>query len=55
MPAPSRLPSWKSLVRDARVLRHGMNAWPPFLFAGIRVREVSPDFRRARVELRYHP
>lgn len=31
-----------------------MNLWPPFLFAGIRVREWSDDFRRARVELKPH-
>ena len=31
-----------------------MNLWPPFLFAGIRVRALSDDFRHARVELRQH-
>jgi acyl-coenzyme A thioesterase PaaI-like protein len=35
-------------------LRRFMNLWPPFLFAGIRVRELSDDFRHARVELRSH-
>ncbi|QJR13925.1 DUF4442 domain-containing protein [Usitatibacter palustris] len=29
-----------------------MNLWPPFRGAGIKVREISPDFRKARVELR---
>jgi len=29
-----------------------MNVWPPYLFAGIRVREIARDFRFARVELR---
>ena len=28
-----------------------MNVWPPFLFSGIRVLEIAPDFRRARVRL----
>lgn len=28
-----------------------MNTWPPFLFAGIRILEISPDYRRARVKL----
>ena len=37
------------------VLRHGMNLWPPFLFAGIHVAEISPDWRRVRVELRMRP
>jgi acyl-coenzyme A thioesterase PaaI-like protein len=33
-------------------LRLGLNLWPPFLFTGIRVREISADWRSARVELR---
>lgn len=37
------------------VLRHGLNLWPPFLFAGIHVTEISPDWRRIRVELRKRP
>lgn len=36
----------------ASVLRRFLRFWPPLLFAGIRVTEISPDFRRARVELR---
>jgi acyl-coenzyme A thioesterase PaaI-like protein len=31
-----------------------MNLWPPFLFAGIRVVELSDDYRYARVRLRMH-
>jgi acyl-coenzyme A thioesterase PaaI-like protein len=42
-----RLPS-------ARALRRMLNLWPPFLFAGIRVLEVSDDMRRARVVLKRH-
>lgn len=34
-----------------RVLRVGMNLWPPFLGAGIRVREISADFRAVRVDM----
>lgn len=37
------------------VLRHGMNLWPPFLFNGIHVTEITPDWRRIRVELRMRP
>ena len=37
------------------LLRHGMNLWPPFLFTGIHVTEISPDWRRVRVELRARP
>ncbi|MFS8101191.1 DUF4442 domain-containing protein [Lentzea alba] len=36
-------------------LRFGMNLWPPFLFAGIRVQEISPDYRYARVKMRLRP
>jgi acyl-coenzyme A thioesterase PaaI-like protein len=35
-------------------LRLGMNLWPPFLFAGIRVVELSDDYRYAKVRLRMH-
>ena len=37
---------------SARVLRRGMNVWPPFLGAGIRLKSLSDDFRDAVVELR---
>ncbi|WP_202619056.1 DUF4442 domain-containing protein [Ornithinimicrobium cavernae] len=46
-----RLPSWQSLGANHRVLRHGLNIWPPFAAAGIRVEELSEDFRYARVAL----
>jgi acyl-coenzyme A thioesterase PaaI-like protein len=36
-------------------LRLGMNLWPPFLFTGIHVAAISPDWRHARVELRLRP
>ncbi|GHH51850.1 DUF4442 domain-containing protein [Lentzea cavernae] len=32
-----------------------MNLWPPFLFAGIRVEEISADYRYARVRMRLRP
>ena len=35
-------------------LRRVFNVWPPFLFAGIRVTDISDDYRYARVELRLH-
>jgi hypothetical protein len=34
------------------LLRFGMNLWPPFLGAGIRVRSIAPDFREVRVDMR---
>jgi acyl-coenzyme A thioesterase PaaI-like protein len=33
-------------------MRRLFNVWPPFRAAGIRVREITPDFRSATVELR---
>ena len=36
----------------ANGMRRLLNWWPPFRGAGIRVREIAPDFRSATVELR---
>jgi acyl-coenzyme A thioesterase PaaI-like protein len=38
-----------------RLLRIGMNLWPPFLGAGIHVRRIAPDFREVHVEMRLRP
>ena len=40
---------------NATLFRHGINVWPPFLFAGIHVTRVSKDFRDIHVELRMRP
>lgn len=37
---------------NANLLRRGMNMWPPFWGAGIRVEEISEDYRRVRVRLK---
>ncbi|RLQ88611.1 DUF4442 domain-containing protein [Notoacmeibacter ruber] len=34
------------------MLRRGMNFWPPFFFAGIRVTHIAEDWRTVDVELR---
>jgi hypothetical protein len=34
------------------LLRFGLNVWPPFLGAGIRVRRITADFREVRVSMR---
>lgn len=34
------------------LLRFGLNLWPPFRGAGIRVRHIAPDWSEALVELR---
>ena len=38
----------------ARTLRFFMNLWPPFLGAGVHVKELANDYRDATVELRLH-
>jgi len=40
------------LAFGPRGMRWLFNLWPPFRGAGVKVREIAPDFRRARVELR---
>lgn len=37
---------------DARWLRLGLNYWPPFWAAGVRVRTIAMDYRHAVVDLR---
>src|SRR5690606_15464526 len=44
--------TWQSLGGNAALVRRFLNVWPPFLFSGIVVEEISDDFRRARVSLR---
>lgn len=39
----------------ASLFRHGINLWPPFLFAGIHVTRISADYRDITVELRMRP
>ena len=34
-----------------RIARWGLNLWPPFAGAGIRVRHIAPDFREFVVEM----
>lgn len=41
--------------RHAFLFRWVMNLWPPFFFCGIRIVELSQDFRYARVELKWRP
>lgn len=43
------------IFRKSWALKWGLNLWPPFLFTGIRVVELSADYRYARVELRLRP
>lgn len=41
----------RRLARKARILRWALNLYPPYLGAGIRVRQISADFRRVRVKM----
>lgn len=36
-------------------LRHMLNIWPPFLFSGIKITEISPDYRYCKVILKDWP
>jgi acyl-coenzyme A thioesterase PaaI-like protein len=38
-----------------RLVRWGMNLWPPLAGAGIRVRRIAPDFREVVVEMPLGP
>lgn len=38
-------------ARKARLLRWALNLYPPYLGAGVRVRQISADFRRVRVKM----
>lgn len=37
---------------NANLLRRGMNMWPPFWGAGIRVEEIAQNYRTVRVRLK---
>jgi hypothetical protein len=36
------------------LLKTIINLWPPLLAAGIKIKEISPDFRDVKVELKLH-
>ena len=40
-----------SFLRNPKILKRAINLWPPFLGAGIVVKEITDDFRRIEVEL----
>lgn len=43
------------ILKNSNRVRHILNFWPPFLFSGIRITEISPDYRRCRAELKNWP
>jgi len=44
-----------SILFKPQIMRKLLNFWPPFFFSGIRVAELSSDYRYARVELKSRP
>ncbi|APC01057.1 DUF4442 domain-containing protein [Polynucleobacter asymbioticus] len=38
---------------NSTLLKYAMNVWPPFLGAGIKVENISKDYRSARVSLKH--
>ncbi len=42
---------WHRKLRDPRLLRWLLNVYPPYLGAGVRVRQLRSDFREALVEM----
>jgi acyl-coenzyme A thioesterase PaaI-like protein len=45
----------RALMTSHAGMRRMLNIWPPFLFAGITVVEISKDFRYAKVRLKKKP
>ncbi|WP_233568662.1 MULTISPECIES: DUF4442 domain-containing protein [Kocuria] len=45
----------KRALKSPKALAMGMSLWPPFLGAGVQVREIAPDWRRVRVTIRARP
>jgi hypothetical protein len=39
---------------SSRLVRRLINLWPPFLFSGVRVKNIALDWRHVSVELRLH-
>jgi acyl-coenzyme A thioesterase PaaI-like protein len=42
----------QTLMSSSSGMRRMLNLWPPFLFSGITVLEISKDFRHAKVRLK---
>ena len=45
----------QALMTSHAGMRRMLNLWPPFLFSGISVREISQDFRHTKVRLKKKP
>lgn len=50
-PVTQRVGGIKGFFSSPRAMRQGMNLWPPFLGAGIRVVEFADDWSRVTVKL----
>jgi acyl-coenzyme A thioesterase PaaI-like protein len=47
-----RIPEWSEIVDSPQRLQRVINLWPPFVFAGIRVVDIAPDWSAATVRLK---
>ncbi|WP_026052616.1 DUF4442 domain-containing protein [Gayadomonas joobiniege] len=43
----------QKLFKKPGLIRFGMNIWPPFLFAGIRIIQLQKDYRYLKAELKH--
>lgn len=54
---PARIPTFHDIAEkldNAEAMRRLMGVWPPFAFSGVRVTEMSRDYRHVRVVLKKH-
>ena len=47
-----RVPEWSEILDSPGRLRRVLNLWPVFVFAGIRVVHIAPDWSSAKVRLK---
>ncbi|MER2493702.1 DUF4442 domain-containing protein [Catenovulum sediminis] len=41
------------MFKYPRLIKMGLNLWPPFLFSGIKISELANDYRYLKVELKH--
>lgn len=54
---PKRIPTFHDIAEkldNAEAMRRFMCVWPPFAFSGVRVTEMSHDYRHVKVVLKKH-
>ncbi|WP_016957230.1 DUF4442 domain-containing protein [Catenovulum agarivorans] len=43
----------QKLLKFPKLIRRGMNIWPPFRYSGIKIIELSADYRKTIIELKF--